>query len=79
LIRFDRERQEKTAQLLLRMSKTHQIIYFTCHSSIQSLFEKVSLTQNTQNTSFFTIDHFSIQNNERGNSNENSVAHLFSS
>ncbi|HXK51480.1 MAG TPA: AAA family ATPase [Caldisericia bacterium] len=79
LLRFDVERQRKTARLLLELSDKHQILYFSCHSSLLHLFQSIALENPSQNASFYTIDRFSIQSIPSEEIHERPMAALFSS
>jgi uncharacterized protein YhaN len=79
LLRFDAERQRKTARLLLELSKKHQILYFSCHSSLLTLFQSIALEEPSHNASFYSIDRFSIQFIHPEDNYERPVATLFNS
>jgi uncharacterized protein YhaN len=79
LLRFDVERQRKTARLLLKLSKEHQVLYFSCHSSLIDLFQSIVLEEPTYNASFYSIDRFSIQSIHLEESHERPLAALFNS
>ncbi len=79
LLRFDAERQRKTARLLLELSDKHQILFFSCHSSLLHLFQSIALEDPSHNASFYSIDHFSIQPIPSEEIHERPMAALFSS
>ncbi len=78
LIRFDPTRQMQAAKLLLKLSKEHQIFYFSCHPQISSLFQSVAQTIPSASIQSFALDNFSVVDRSMEVPNESSMANLFS-
>ncbi|MCK5848013.1 MAG: hypothetical protein KAH01_02300, partial [Caldisericia bacterium] len=60
LIRFDSERQLRTAELILNVSSNHQLFYFSCHPKILSLFKSLEKNSSNPTASFYAIDKFTV-------------------